>query len=377
MFFFHFPPMSGGGSIVSHGIVNALSEFDNKITVLVPDVNWNESKYTPKLNNKATVLRVQTPSRSNLKIAARRCKNNLIKKGINIGRKEKYDFVLTIFHPFHRVPHAAVECAKKLNIPVIIKVDDAIFDKTTGLKSIQRKIEKISNTKVIKNADLILVSNNKTRSVIIENYNIESEKISIVPNGIDIESFVKHELKQNFVIFSGMMYHHRGLEVLLKAAQKVITKNPKIKFMLLGDGPEKNKLIQLTEDLGISSNVEFKGWVNREQIPHLLAKSLIGIGPLKLTAVTEGALPIKVLEYMASSLPIIAKKGTLSKDILYENENGFLIDDYEDLAEKINILLENQELREKMGLESLNLVKKFDWEKIGQKIIYEYEKIEN
>ncbi len=367
--------MSGGGSIVSHGIANALTELGHKITVLVPDVDWNEERYTPKLSNKATVQRVQTPSKSRQKIAARLCKKNLVREGINMGRKEKYDFVLTIFHPFHRVPHAAVECAKKLNIPVIIKIDDAVYAKATGIKSIQRKIEKIYNTNAMKKADLVLVSNDKTKKVVINNYNIDSEKIKIIPNGIDVKFFAEHKAKENYVIFSGMMYYHRGVDVLLKAAQKVVTKNPKIKFMLVGYGPEKDKLIQITKDLGISSNVEFKGWVDREQIPNLLAKSLIGIGPLRLTEVTEGALPIKVLEYMASSLPIIAKNGTLSKDVLCENENGFLIDDYDDLAEKINALLEDQKLIEKMGLKSLDMVKKFDLDQIGQKIIHEYEKI--
>jgi len=135
------------------------------------------------------------------------------------------------------------------------------------------------------------------------------------------------------------------------------------------------KLKNLVHQNNLDSNIEFKGWIDRNDIPNHLSNASIGIGPLKRTTVTENALPIKVLEYMASSLPIIAKSGTLPDDVLKNNENGYFVENYSELSEKIILLLKNPELVEKMGKNSLNMVQKFSWEKIVRSIIDIYNKL--
>jgi len=137
---FHFPPMSGGGVVLIVDIVNKLAELGNDVTVLTPEVDWNGEIYEPKINPNIEIIRVKIPSKSNIKVAARRCKSNMKAKGLEICTEKNFDFVFTIFHPFHLVPKAAVECAKQLEIPSIVKVDDAVYEKSSGLKSIQRKI---------------------------------------------------------------------------------------------------------------------------------------------------------------------------------------------------------------------------------------------
>ena len=113
----------------------------------------------------------------------------------------------------------------------------------------------------------------------------------------------------------------------------------------------------------------FKGWIEREKVPVELSQATVGIGPLKLTTVTENALPIKVLEYMAAGLPVIAKIGTLPKEVLENEKNGFFVDEPLDLAEKIVTILENEEKRRKMSEESLIMIEKFSWEKIVTRIL--------
>ena len=135
------------------------------------------------------------------------------------------------------------------------------------------------------------------------------------------------------------------------------------------------KLKETVKQKNLDSNVEFKGWIDRRDIPVHLSNASIGIGPLKRTAVTENALPIKVLEYMAASLTIIAKSGTLPDDILKNNENGYFFENDFELSEKIINLLQNPELVEKMGKNSLNMVQKFSWEKIVKSIIDIYNKL--
>ena len=127
----------------------------------------------------------------------------------------------------------------------------------------------------------------------------------------------------------------------------------------------------------LEKNVEFKKWVERKEITSFLADASVGIGPLRSTTVTRGALPIKVLEYMAASLPIISQNNTLPRNVLVDGKNGFFVSNEEDLAAKIIHLLENEEEREKMGLKSREMVSNFDWSIIGKKIIDEYENLRN
>jgi len=356
-------------------LANKFAQLGHDVTILAPDLEWNGEKYEPELDKKIVVHKVKTPSKSNLKIAARGCFNNMKKSGIKLGKQNKYDFIFSIFHPFHLVPKAAVSCGKELEIPVIIKVDDAIYQKATGLKNLQRKIEKMYNSKTLQKGDKILVSNEYTKELVHDYYNVKIEKISIIPNGTELNNFYKSNSNSKQIIFSGAMYHHRGIDVLLESVSDVIKKIPEAKFVLLGNGPEMQKLKKFVEKMNLTENVIFKGWVDRKEIPKYLAESAIGIGPLRITDVTKYALPIKVLEYMSSSLPIIAINETLPEDVLKNGENGFLVKNSNELGEKIVKLLENNELQLKMGEKSRKMVTKFDWENVTESIIKEYQTI--
>jgi glycosyltransferase involved in cell wall biosynthesis len=372
---FHFPPISGGGVVVIVELANTLAKLGHDVTILTPNLEWTGPEYNPIINSRINVIKVKTPSSSNLKIASRRCFSNMRKKGIELGEEEKFEFILTIFHPFHLVPKAAVSCGKELGIPVIVKIDDAVYQKARGIKSIQRKIEKIYNTKTLQNATRVLVSNQNTKDLVNSFYTIPINNISITPNGVDLSRYHSDNTRSKEIIFSGAMYDHRGIDMLLNAVPNIIKQIPDAKVILLGSGPELEKLQEISIQKNISENVDFKGWIDREEIHKYLAKAEIGIGPLRLTDVTKNALPIKVLEYMASSLPVIAMTNTLPNDVLENEKNGYFIENEDELASKIIFLLENNKTRIKMGQESKDMVAKFDWSHIASAIIQEYEDV--
>mgnify|MGYP006102001511 FL=1 len=373
---FHFPPISGGGVVVITDIINKFTELGNDVTVITPDLDWNGEQFNPKINSKIKIIRTKTPSRTKIKVAARRCQSNIKKTAIEIGKSNQFDFIFTIFHPFHLVPKAAVEAAKELGIPSFVKVDDAIYEKASGIKLLQRKIEKMINGKTLRSGTKILVSNNNTKKTVIDEYGVKSEKISIIPNGVDLSLFSTATKKNpKKIVFAGAMYYHRGLDILLEAIPLVIRKIPDAKFVLLGSGTEMDKLKKIVLDNKLENSVEFKGWIKREEIPENISDASIGIGPLRLTDVTSRALPIKVLEYMAVSLPIIAQKGTLPEDVLENGKNGYFIENANDLAEKIILLLNQPKKVENMGIQSSKMVQKFSWNNVVKSIIEETEKI--
>ena len=97
---FHFPPMSGGGSVVPAGIANTLANLGHEVTVVTPDVVWIGKRYEPPMNSHVSIIRVDTPASSNLKIAARLCKSNLQRKCVTLGKEKEFDFIFTIFIHF-------------------------------------------------------------------------------------------------------------------------------------------------------------------------------------------------------------------------------------------------------------------------------------
>jgi 1,4-alpha-glucan branching enzyme len=245
---FHFPPISGGGVVVITDIINKFAELGNDVTVITPDLDWKGEQFNPKINSKIKVIRTETPSRTKIKIAARRCQSNIKKRAIEIGKSNHFDFIFTIFHPFHLVPKAAVEAAKELGIPSIVKVDDAIYEKASGIKLLQRKIEKMINAKTLRTGTKILVSNIDTQKIINNEYSVKLEKISVIPNGVDLSLFnIINRKNPNKIVFAGAMYYHRGLDVLLEAIPKVIKRIPDAKFILLGSGKEMEKLKSLEQ----------------------------------------------------------------------------------------------------------------------------------
>lgn len=367
---FHFPPISGGGVVVIVDIINKLAELGNDVTVLTPELDWKGEIYEPEINPRIKIIKTNTPSKSSIKVAARRCQHNMKEKALELGKQEKFDFIFSIFHPFHLVPKAAVESAKELQIPSIVKIDDAIYEKASGIKLIQRRIEKMVNGKTLRSARKILVSNNDTRDVVIKEYNVVNEKISIIPNGVDLSMFdISKEKNQKKIVFAGAMYYHRGLDILLNAVPKVVAKIPDAKFLIIGSGDELEKLKGIVTKNNLENNVEFTGWINRDKIPGSIADASIGIGPLRLTDVTSRALPIKVLEYMAVSLPIIAQKGTLPEDVLINEKNGYFVEGEKDLADKIITLLNQPDKIAKMGEESRLMAQKFSWNNVVTNIL--------
>ena len=86
---FHFPPISGGGVVVIVELANKFAQLGHDVTILTPDLDWSGEKYEPELDEKILIHKIETPSRSNLKIAARRCFDNMKKNGVKLGKQKK------------------------------------------------------------------------------------------------------------------------------------------------------------------------------------------------------------------------------------------------------------------------------------------------
>lgn len=203
-----------------------------------------------------------------------------------------------------------------------------------------------------------------------------NRKIYYIPNGVDVKEFdsvVATKSKNPTLIFVGRLHPQKNLQNLIKAISFVKKDTPKIKLLIIGDGQQKESLKNLAKDLGLTSNVLFKGQLQSKELVKLYKSSHIFILP----SIYEGQ-PLTVLEAWASKLPVIVSSTGDLPYLVKEGYNGYLIgnpQDPEEIAFKIKKALLSKNLQS-IGQNGYNLVvKTFSWKNSAQKTLEVYNEI--
>ena len=203
---------------------------------------------------------------------------------------------------------------------------------------------------------------------------IDKEKICIIPNGIEYTRFsnmpTSHSFKKNYgfdgkmILFVGELSSRKGVQYLLKSMPKVLREISDTTLVIVGiDRGFQSHLKVLSHKLGIGNKVLFTGSVSNERL--LEAYSACDV--FALPSEREG-LPTVILEAMASGKPVVATNVGGNPYVIEDEVTGFLTNyaDETKLADAMIYLLENDEVREKMGKDAKKRVKEFSWEKIAE-----------
>jgi len=225
-------------------------------------------------------------------------------------------------------------------------------------------------------AKLVLVSGNEQGDIIEKLYGLRPEKVVTSYNGVDCAEFnpgnrseaLRHKLgSEHIVVFSGELSFERGVDLLIRALALIKPSYHDIKVIVLGDGPDLSRLIDLATTLGVSESIEFIGPVNPWLVPTYLASSDVAIGPLRALPQTYGTTPLKIVEYMASGPVVITGAGTVSARLIVDNLNGLLFQsgDVEDLARAILEAFSDEHIAERLSRNARDTAKKFyEWKNI-------------
>ena len=149
-------------------------------------------------------------------------------------------------------------------------------------------------------------------------------------------------------IYAGLHGLAQGLDQVLYAAAQLPDSNP-IHIIFIGDGPEKQSLIKLAQELHLTTRVEFQPSRPKNQIPPLLASADIALVPLKLFL--PGAVPSKLYEAMASNIPVLLIAEGEAADIVKQHQAGLVITpgDITGLGQALQKLAEDSKKRQLMG----------------------------
>jgi len=227
-----------------------------------------------------------------------------------------------------------------------------------------RTLEKISSKLVLAYADAVLALTHDMKLALTRWY---QRSISVLPNGVNLSEFVQSshdettESVAKRIVFVGSLRPVKGLRFLIEAMKLVIERVPTAQLVLVGEGECRARLELLAKNLKVDEFVNFVGRVPHNSVAKYLASSQV----FALPSLSEG-LPLVVLESLASGLPVVATKIRGMSEFIVDNENGFLVEpmNSRELAEKILLVLGNDELRRRMSDNCLMRAKQYDWQEI-------------
>lgn len=210
---------------------------------------------------------------------------------------------------------------------------------------------------------IIAISETHKKSIESNYPALKENKLEVIYNGLDIDAYdstcANRELSDSL---RGQGFEHivgtiarlspeKNLEVLFRASRIVLDEQPRTLFLVVGDGPERQRYEGFARELGIENNVRFLGM--RSDVP-----SILKIFDLAVLSSKEEVFPMFLLEAMASRLPVVSTRVGSIEEIVQEGRSGFLVEkgDHRGLADRILRLINEEELSREMGNRGRDIV---------------------
>jgi glycosyltransferase involved in cell wall biosynthesis len=197
------------------------------------------------------------------------------------------------------------------------------------------------------------------------------DKIKFNPSVTDTEIRHKYKLDGCLIVLSPKMFYEIcGLEYIIQAF-KIVSRNFKdAKLLLVGDGPLKPRISQLTKDLGLEGKVIFAGVFPPSEMPKVYSTSDVvvfhALGGIQRTA---------LIEAMASGKPCIGTNISPFTEVLTDGQNGFLVEpkNVQQLAEALDKTLRDAKLRRLLGANARRTIEKKYTDEVASEVISVYE----
>jgi len=195
--------------------------------------------------------------------------------------------------------------------------------------------------------------------------------VEVIPYTITVTAKLNQESQAKpllpLVLYVGRLVERKGVEYLIRAFAEVVREVPS-ELVIVGKGPEDERLHQLTEKLNLVQKVHFKGWVSQDELEQLYNQCNVFVLPAIIDSKgdTEG-LGVVLLEAMSYMKPVVASNLGGITDIVKDRETGLLVNekDPHGLSEAIKSLLSDPSLAASLAKRGYEHVQKqFSWERI-------------
>ncbi len=231
-------------------------------------------------------------------------------------------------------------------------------------------------------SDAIICPSNVTRDY-IASLGLPLKLVTVIPNGVSPSDFSASPLPSRAdriptLLYIGTLADWQGLEVVVKALPKILEQRA-VRLHIVGRGRSRQRkfLAKQIRKLGVEESVTVQPAVPHHEIPALIAEADICVAPLGFNDrnVTQGACPIKVLEYMAGGRPLLASNLPIVRELAREDVDALLFspNDPEDFAKQALLLLDDFDLSKRLAdSASERALTKFTWHESQKKLVKVY-----
>jgi UDP-glucose:(heptosyl)LPS alpha-1,3-glucosyltransferase len=237
----------------------------------------------------------------------------------------------------------------------------------------------ITEKQIVKNSKKIIVVSDKLKRDFINCYGVAEDKIAVIPNGVNLNIFKPNQTARRkirslygfeedeiILIFVGHMFKAKGLDYIIEAISNLTN----VKLLVVGEDPNIEAYRENVIRIGIQEKVIFAGKI-LNGIEEYYAASDIFLLPSS----SEG-FPISGIEAAATGLPVICTKVAGLDEMIIDSYNGFFVNrDSEQIKEKLQILIKNDDIRKQMGINARETAVKYSWENVTKRTLQVYKEV--
>lgn len=256
---------------------------------------------------------------------------------------------------------AAIGAARRHGLPVVYECrafwEDAAVDHGTSSEGgLRYRLTRALETRVFRKAQAVTTICEGLRSDIVSR-GIEPGKVTVIPNAVDIDSFTfgaepdvalrssLHLNGKTVLGFIGSFYAYEGLLLLLDSLPEILRRHPDVVLLLVGGGPDNDKIQARIAELNLAGAVICTGRVPHNEVQSYYSLVDIFAYPRLPMRLTDLVTPLKPLEAMAQGKLVLASDVGGHKELIRNGENGFLFEagSAVALADTVSRLLESRD----------------------------------
>ena len=383
---YFFPAFYYGGPVrVTYELARRLVRLGHEVTVLTTDVLDQTSRYDKRT---ATAEGVKIHYFKNISNSLA-CRSHAF---LPIGfysflgdASAAYD-VIHIHEYYTLLTVFAAKFAGKHGIPAFLSAHGSMqVNEARGNQGRKKIFNGLFKDMILGTISAVIALNDKERNDFLC-MGMENKRIEIIPNGIDLAEFealpdrmefrAKYGIKgdERIILFVGRIHEIKGLDLLLRAFTKLIKRVADVKLVFVGpDDGYLHKLRRMAEESGVLSKVLFTGLLSgKEKLSAYSAANLFA-----LPSRSEG-FPVTVLEACASCLPVIVSEACNFREVEARGAGLEIKCDEYALYDGMWKLLNDPQLRARMGMLGKNMVRdNYDWNAIVKRLEHVYQRAVN
>ena len=262
---------------------------------------------------------------------------------------------------------AGMDFACEQHTPCVLEVNAPLLEEQISARTLLNRAAAEDIAMRAFRAATVITAVSRQLAYVLEQHPSARGKVQIVPNAVNAERFMSAgaSLPKNgsFVIgFVGTLRASQGIPKLIEAFALVAEQSPRAQLLIVGDGPDRESFDREIAARKLVSRVRFTGSVAPESLPGLLASMDVAVAPYPALAQFYGS-PLKLYEYMAAGLPIVASRLGQIEELIEDGETGLLVPpgDTAKLADTLNRLESDADLRARLGGSAQNAVQDHTW----------------